>query len=149
MRAAGLKDDTSVEIIDIIDDGTDPFTDRAPNATMFDTGGPRWIGPAAAAALVALIGYGVATSASTSGAPKVAIAPSTTVAAPTTTVPPTATTVAAPIVPYYSADPPREYSVVYADVEQHDDNYYGFGDYQLWATPNATATDGSWFSIAT
>src|SRR3954451_6906628 len=91
-----------IEIIEIIEDDNNPFGERAPSHTMEDAGGPRWIGPVAAAALVAIIGYGVATSAS-SGAPQVAPAPSTTVPHPTTTIPVPTTTIAPKLVPYYAA----------------------------------------------
>ncbi|MEP7113786.1 MAG: hypothetical protein ABI862_11000 [Ilumatobacteraceae bacterium] len=146
VKASGLQGDTSVEIIEILDDDTDAFGPRGPNATIHDSGGPRWIGPVAAAALVAIIGYGVATSASTSSTPKVAPVDST-IAAPTTTQPTTTTTIPEQLVPYYSADPPREYAVQYAEVQLEDPGYYGGGGYQLWAAPNSTATSGSWFSV--
>ena len=146
VRAPGLQGEESLEIIEIIDDDANAFGDRAPNITIHDTGGPRWVGPAAAAALVALIGYGVATSASSS-APKVAPAPST-IPRPTTTPPAPTTTVPAPLVPYYSADPPREFTVSSAEINTPN----GFVDsvkYQLWATDGSTASSGSWFSIET
>jgi hypothetical protein len=113
---------------------------------MPDTGGPRWVGPVAALALVAVIGYGIVTSDSSGGLPTAAPAPSTTHAVPQTTVPPP-TTVAAPTppVPYYAADPPRPYKVRFAEIVQ-DDRYSPL-DFQLWAKPGATATTGSWFSI--
>ncbi len=146
VRATGLQGEESSEIIEIIDDDINAFGDRAPNITIHDTGGPRWVGPVAAAALVALIGYGVATSAS-SGAPKAAPAPSSTTPTPTTTPPPAPTTTApGPLVPYYSADPPREFSVSSAEIFAPN----GFVDsvkYQLWATDGSTASSGSWFSI--
>ena len=103
------------------------------------------MGPVAGAALVALIGYGVATSASSSSAPKVAPITSTTLA-PTTTLP-TPTTVPPPLVPYYAADPPRQYSVEFAGTQEPELGFDPPGDYQLWATPGSTATSGSWFSI--
>ncbi len=149
MRATGLQGEESSEIIEIIDDDIDAFNSRTPNVTVHDTGGPRWVGPAAAVALVALIGYGIATSAS-SGAPKAAPAPSTTTPRTTTTPPPaTTTTVQAPLVPYYSADPPREYSVSRAEMYEPDRSFFGPGEYQLWATTGATSSSGSWFSIQT
>ena len=151
VRATGLQGETSTEIIEILDDDSDIFGDRAPNTTIHDAGGPRWAGPVAAAALLALIGFGVATSSSKSGVPQVASAPSTTSPRPTpTTVPAPSTTIPPPIVPYYAAEPPREYSVEWADIHPPDPNYYyGGGEYQLWATTGATAASGSWFSIET
>ncbi len=60
----------SLEIIEIIDDEPDAFGDRYDGATTSETTGPRWAGPVAAAALLGLIGFGVATS--TGSAPKTA-----------------------------------------------------------------------------
>jgi hypothetical protein len=87
--------------------------------------------------------YGVATSASSSSAPKVA--PVTTIAhAPTTTQPPApTTTVPAPLVPYYSADPPPEYTL--QNVAEDSHFVRNLGNYQLWATSGSTA----WLSIET
>ena len=46
VKASGLQGEALPEIIEILDDGTDPFGDRATNTTNLDTGGPRWVGPA-------------------------------------------------------------------------------------------------------
>ena len=141
-----------IEIIEIIDDDTDAFGDRPRVAAIHDTGGPRWVGPVAAAALVGLIGYGIATS--TSGPSKTArvTSPSTSIAgtsmASPTTVPAPSTLPGQLTRPYYAADPPREFTVQFAESQQfgHDS---GLADYQLWATPEASATTGSWFSVMT
>ena len=149
MKTEAPLDPSAVKIIEIIDDGIDPFGDRPQNTTIQDAGGPRWVGPTAAAALVALIGYGIATSASTSSVPKVAPALSTT-ASPTTITKqsvPLPTTIPPPVVPYYSADPPREYQVRFAEIGIENQPPLFPGDYQLWAMPGSTATSGSWFSI--
>lgn len=143
-----MKTDEDLAIVEIIDDDADPFGDRGTNTTIHDTGGPRWIGPVAGAALLALMAYGVATSASSNSAPKVA--PVTTIAhAPSTTQPPApTTTVPAPLVPYYSADPPREYSlqnVQFDDTAGESHFVPNVGNYQLWATSGSTA----WLSIQT
>jgi hypothetical protein len=149
VRATGLQGEQSAEIIEIIDDDVDAFSGRTPNVTIHDTGGPRWVGPVAAAALVALIGYGIATSAA-GGAPQVAPAPSTTAPRPTTTLPaPSTTAVPPPLVPYYSADPPREFSIALAETYPRDGSSLGPGKYQLWATPGSSSTTGSWFTIET
>ncbi len=145
-----MKTEETPEIIEIIDDDVDPFGARTQNITVHDTGGPRWIGPVAGVALIALIGYGVATSASTSSVPKVAPAPTTTAHAPTTTVPSPSTTEAPKLlVPFYAANPPRELTIEYADTQPPDPGYYGVASYQLWATQGAAATAGSWFSLTT
>ena len=152
VRATGLQGDMSPEIIEILDDNTDVFGDRAPNTTLDDTGGPRWVGPVAAAALIALIGYGVATSASSSSLPKAAPAPSTLPRVTTTTVPaPTTTQPAPPPVPYYAADPPREFTIDYAEMQLTDNGFTGSanGPYQLWATEGSSASSGAWFSVNT
>lgn len=135
------------DIIEIIDDGLDPFGDRtATTATFDDPSGPRWAGPVAGLALIALIGWGVVTSASSSSAPKAA--PVTTATpAPTTTQPVTTTTEPRQIVPYYAADPPREFTVQFAEFTGLDRGFFDAITYQLWATDGATATSGSWFSI--
>ncbi|MGZ4740165.1 MAG: hypothetical protein ACXVLM_13235 [Ilumatobacteraceae bacterium] len=152
VRASGLEGDSPSEIIEIFDDDTDGFGDRAPSQTTSDAGGPRWIGPVAALALAAIIGYGVVTSDSSGGAPKVASAPSTTTAhVPLTTLPAPTTTVSTvppgPPVPYYAAAPPREYKIQTADMQVENRDYGGRGGYQLWATQGATATSQTWFSI--
>jgi hypothetical protein len=143
-----MKTEALPEIIEIIDDGLDPFGDRVQHTTIRDSGGPRWVGPVAAVALIALISYGVATSTSTGGAPKTAPVPTTIAVAPPTTQSTAATTVPQLLVPYYAADPAPEFAVQYAEYQEVDNrSYLGTGDYQLWATPGATATSGRWFSI--
>jgi len=153
VKATGLPGDALPEVIEIIDDDADAFGERGRAATTADSGGPRWIVPTAVALLVALITYGVATSA-TKGLPKVA-APPTTTSAPTTTQPKIAkttvtTTDDAPIVPYYSADPPRQFAVQSAELLVPDTRRLREDNYQLWETiDGASATQGSWFSIET
>ena len=142
-----MTTDESLEIIEIIDDGSDPFGDRSPAAAIDDPGGPRWIAPLAVAALVGLIGYGVVTSGG--GAPTATPATSTSTATYTTSSPKTSNeVVASPALPYYAAQPPQGYAVGYAQAQQFG-NDFGLIDYQLWATPDATATTGSWFSATT
>lgn len=146
-----MKTDDDRAIIEIIDDDVDPFGDRATNTTVHDTGGPRWVGPVAAAALIALMAYGVATSGSSTSAPKVASV-TTTVQAPTTTRPPAPTTTEPQqLVPYYAADPPPGYALQDVQFENTPGNFRpeGLGNYQLWATSDATASSGRWFSIET
>lgn len=148
VKASGLQGEAVPEMIDVIDDDVDPFGDRATNATIHDTGGPRWIGPVAAAALVALMVYGVASSASSNSAPKVA--PATTAAhAPTTIQPRPAptTTVPEPLVPFYAADPSPQFNLVYAQLEDAPGAIFTRppGYYQLWAPIDSTA----WFSVET
>jgi hypothetical protein len=151
-----VKTDAVPEIIELIDDDTDAFGDRSSDVAIHDRGGPRWIGPVAAAALVGLIGFGVATS--TDGTPRATPVSSTSIAAPSTvpaTVPATVPVTAPPTivppqptVPFYAADPPRELSVQSAQSGAFG-NDFGVVGYELWATADASATTGSWFSITT
>ena len=147
VKATGLQGDTVAEIIEILDDDSDVFGDRAHNTTIQDTGGPRWVGPVAAVALLALFGYGVATSAS-SGAPKAAPAPSTTVHTPTTTLPaPTTTADRPPAVPYYDADPPREFSIQFADFHEVGGRILQPRHLPVVGHAEFHGGSGSWFSV--
>ena len=139
-----------IQVIELIDDDSDAFGDRQRTGTSNDTGGPRWIGPVAAAALASLIGYGVITSASTNGAPKTASITTTTVAStPTTRPDPASSVVPAVADAYYAADPPPGFTVQYANVQPLDHPpFQGYG-YELWATPDASASSGRWFSVVT
>jgi hypothetical protein len=155
VRASGLQGDASSEIIAILDDDTNAFGDRAPSRPVSDTEGPRWVGPAAAAALVALIGYGVATSASTNGTSKAAPATSAS-AAPTTTGPtPPSTTISPPATPAYIAEPPPGFTPVYAErIDAVSYDPVGIDSvgpanksYELWGTADASAASGRWFAV--
>ncbi len=140
----------SVEIIQLIDDESDAFADRRRTATSNDTGGPRWVGPVAAAALVGLIGFGVVTSASTDATPKTAAVTTTTITATATTRPTTVSTLVPAVADaYYAADPPREFAVQYANVQPLDHAPFQGYSYELWATPDAAASSGRWFSVVT
>ena len=140
-----MSTDESLEIIEIINDDTDPLVDRSQTFTTEDAGGPRWVAPLAVAALAGLIGYGVMTSGG--GSPKATPITSSSVATYTTSAP-TTNIVAAPALPFYATQPPQGYSVGYAQTQQFG-NDFGLIDYQLWATPDASATTGSWFSATT
>ena len=139
-----------IQVIELIDDGNDAFGDRQRTGTSHDTGGPRWIGPVAAAALAGLIGYGVITSASTTGAPKTASITTTTVSpTPTTRSDPASTLVPAVADAYYAADPPPGFTVQSANVQPLAHPTFQPYGYELWATPDASASSGRWFSVAT
>jgi len=148
-----MKADDSPPVVEIIDDDADPFGEPTPSHTVEDTGGRRWVGPVAAAALIAIVGYGIATSAS-SGAPKVAPAPTTTtlVHPTTTTVPgsprPTSTVAPTPRIGYYAATPPDDYTIAFADAGEVGRGFFP-GIYELWATDGSSSTEGSWFSVQT
>jgi hypothetical protein len=137
------------EIIEIIDDDADAFGDLQRNVTVNDTGGPRWVGPVAAAALIGLISFGVATSAPSHETPKAVPVTSTSIASTTTPTTTPAGVAADDEVAYYAADPPRQFTVQYANLHALDHApFYGYG-YELWATPDSSATSGTWFSVAT
>ena len=126
--------DPPPEIVEIIDDDRDAFhysSAAAPSRAA--SRGSRWFGPAAAAALVAIVGYSVVSSAVNSDKP----AP----AKPD------------PFVPqYYVADPPAGFKMDLA--EQRGESQTTAADFaetgpaQLWATVDASATSGSWFVIS-
>jgi hypothetical protein len=148
VKASGLQGEAVPGMIEIIDDDADPFGDRGTNITTEDTGGRRWVGPVAALALITVVGYSVVTSATETGIPDAAPVTSPAFVPLTTQPAPTPTTVAPPIVPYYAADPPREFAVQSADFFNLKRNpTRRTGNYQLWATPEASGTTGSWFSI--
>ncbi|HSB87541.1 MAG TPA: hypothetical protein VLD86_14615, partial [Ilumatobacteraceae bacterium] len=141
-----MKTEDAPDIIEILDDDTGAFGERPAPPPLHDAGGPRWIGPLAAAALVGLIAYGIATSAS-GGTPEVATPASSTTAVTRTTQPAPTTTVPEPLVPYYAAEPPREYRLQFVDIVRSAPLFQSNG-YQLWAKPGSTGSSGSWFSIA-
>ena len=137
------------EIIEVITDDSSAFGDRHDTSTTVDDGGGRWVGPLAVAALVGLIGYGVATSSPTTQVPQAASATSTTVATNATTPPKSASDASVPTLGYFAADPPRGFTVEYANLQQLDHApFTGYG-YELWATPDSSATSGKWFSVFT
>ena len=144
MKTANLP-----EIIEVITDDSGAFNDRHGTSTPSDNGGRRWVGPVAAATLVGLIGYGVATSSPTTQAPKAATATTATVATIATTSTKSTSDASLPTLGYYAADPPRGFSVQYANLQQLDHApFTGYG-YELWATPDSSATLGKWFSVFT
>lgn len=139
-----------VEIIEIIDDDTDAFgTRQRTTTTVHDVGGPRWVGPVAAGALAAFIAYGVVTSASSNSVPVAAPVTSTTVSDISATTTPSRGAVPPATVAFYAAEPPRQFSVQYANVQVLDHAPFEGYAYELWATPKSSAIAGSWFSVAT
>ncbi len=125
--AIAMKTEPVPEIIALIDnDGDDGFGDRAPNTTISDSGGPRWAGPIAAAALVAAVGYGVVTFAISSGAKP---------------APPT----------FYVADPPAGFTMHIAETFGTGGSTAdptSRAPAELWATADATPTAGAWFAVS-
>jgi hypothetical protein len=122
------------ELVEMIDDDWDVFGDHSFNLATRDPGGSRWVGPAAAIALIAIVVFGIAS--------------------PSATSKPTP----APTIPgviksqYYVADPPPGFNMYVA--EARDDggaaarDLSESGPAQLWATGDASATEGSWFVVS-
>lgn len=129
-----MKTEPSPEIVEMIDDEGDAFAHRVATPTSDDGGGLRWIGPAAAVALMAVVGYGVVSSAVSSESK------------PTRSRPGLIDT------RYYVADPPPGFVLYLAEDRDQTgvaaDSFADSGPAQLWATNNATGTQGSWFVVA-
>jgi hypothetical protein len=142
-----VKTDPPPHIVEIIDDDSDIFHDHPANTSTFDSSGRRWIGPAAALALLAVIGYGVVTSASVTGPPKVA-APAGTAAIASTTL----TRALAYVRPeFYVADLPAGYTMQSVESIAPDGVSAEIGvtgPAELWATEGAGGTNGTWFVVS-
>jgi hypothetical protein len=147
-----VKTESSVEIIEIIDEENDAFGQRAPARPVND-GGRHWVAPVTAAAMLSVIGYGVISSAISSR--------DATPSTPSTT--PHTTATRSPIVPvspavtlvspvYYVADPaPAGFTMHFAETLGMGGNTAELtdgGTVELWATPDATSTTGSWFAVS-
>jgi hypothetical protein len=126
------------DLVEMIDDDWDVFGDHsfdlAGKRARRDAGGSRWVGPAAAIALIAIVGFGIASPSATS------------------------TATPAPTIPglikaqYYVADPPSGFDMYLAEARDESaasarDLDEG-GPAQLWATGDASATEGSWFVVS-
>jgi hypothetical protein len=135
------------EIIEVIDDDLGVFADGAPSHQVEDPGGRRYVGTVAAVVFVALIVYGVATSATSNDAPVASPITPTSVAATSPRIP--TTTIPAATVPYYAASPSQESTVQYANMQVLDHAPFLGYAYQLWAADGSSAASGSWFSVAT
>ena len=128
-----MNTEVPLELVEMIDDDRDVFGDRSFTRAHRDADGSRWVGPVAAIALLAIVGYGVASSSIGS------------------------TPTPAPTIPgliknqYYVADPPSGFDMYLA--ETRDDGAVAASDLsiggpaQLWATGDASATAGSWFLV--
>lgn len=136
----------------MIDDGADPFAGTAP-ATARPTrtsGGQRsWVAAMAVAALVALIGYAVATSASSPDTPRSATPASRTTAPGLAAAVQSVSAGGQATLPFFAADPPPAFGVHYANLQDVDHAASHGYTYALWATNGSSADSGSWFSITT
>ena len=143
----------TLEIIEIIDDDIDFGDGRYTTHDAAADAGRRWVGPVAAIVLVAMIGYGVITSANSSGAR----------GRPVPTTPPPSTTVTSTVVnsvptvnlispQFYVANPPPVgFTMHFAETLGMGGNTADFADTttaQLWASDGATATSGAWFVVS-
>lgn len=145
ITAGNVKTEDTPQLIEILDEDSPAFGSHEPVQPLDDDNRKRWIAPGAAAALVGLIIYGVISSASDNAPPVAApVTTGTTVHRSTTTVPPPTTVPER--VPYYAAEPPREYKVVSADSQSVTPSWDSNG-FQLWAKPGAAGTNGAWFSL--
>jgi len=131
-----VKVEPAPDLIEMIDDNGDPFGERRASPQPVDTppGGSRWVGPVAAAVLLAMVGYGVVSS--TIDAHKKSA--------------PTAPHLVKP--QFYVADPPSQFHMYLAeqrgDGATHAADFADNGAAQLWATDGASATTGSWFVVS-
>jgi hypothetical protein len=127
-----VKTQPAPDIVEMIDDDRDAFGDHPSSQPVRNTRwSPRWVGPAAAAALIAVVGYGVVSS---------AIGSNSTATRPNAVEP-----------QYYLADPPPGFDLYMA--EQRGDagtaaDFPAVGPAQLWATVDASATSGAWFVVS-
>lgn len=134
----------------MIDDGVDPFAGGALDQVTGDAGGRRRVGVGTIAVLVAMIGYGVATSATSRDAAKPVPAASTTTApAVVSSAARRTTSAAAASMPFFAASPPPAFSVHYANLQDVDHAPSRGYTYALWATKGAAAGTGAWFAVTT
>ena len=129
-----MKTDPSPEIIEIIDDDGDVFGDHAMVTPPIPaTGSARWIGPAAAAVLLLVAGFGVVSSFVDSK-------------------PPPPSTPGLIKSQFYVSDPPTGFTMYLAQARgQAGADPATFADEptaELWATADATATTGAWFVVS-
>lgn len=150
--AIGMKHSSAptIEIIELIDDDapSDHGFPHAP-ATPHDRG-PRWVGIIVTLALVAAIGYGVISSAISSNAARKQPPPTTTLAPTSTSTAARAVKLVSP--QFYVPDQvPPGFTMHFAETLGMGGNTSDFvdsGTAQLWATPGANATTGSWFVVS-
>ena len=130
-----MKTEPELEIVEILDDDADSFRGQPPAAPPHKTPiiRSRWFGPGVAVVLLAVAGYVVVSS---------SIESSSSTPAPPGTITPQ----------YYVADAPTGFSVFMAEARgESDSNPADFaeqGEAELWATPDASATTGSWFVVS-
>ena len=130
-----MKTEALPEIIEIIDDDRDPFGHDTPmQSTPATPDGPRLVGSIVAAVVLAVVAFGVVSSAVMSD-------PAT----------PPAPGVIDPH--YYLADPaPLGFSLYFAEDRDQGDrtatDFSSSGVAELWATNDASAVEGAWFLVS-
>jgi hypothetical protein len=130
-----MKTEVLPEIIEIIDDDRDAFGHGASTqANPATPDGRRWVGSIVAAAVLAVVGFGVVSSAIMSDPAD----------------PPTPGLITPR---YYLADPPPlGFSLYFAEDRDQDGptatDFSSSGVAELWATNDASATTGAWFVVS-
>ncbi|MEP7113788.1 MAG: hypothetical protein ABI862_11010 [Ilumatobacteraceae bacterium] len=127
-----MRTEPAPEIVEIIDDDGRAFFDSPPGPSINRTrGSSRWVGPVAAVTFLALVGYGVLSSATTNPP-----APTTPLTEPQ----------------YYVATAPTGFSMYLAEARGETGiDPAAFSDNavaELWATSDASAVTGSWFVVS-
>ena len=129
-----MKTEPSPELVEMIDDEVDLFGDRAPVEPVRESRRtPHWVGPVAAAMLLAVVGYNVATSVFDDA--------QKTKADPNQIKP-----------EFLVADTPKGFDMYLAEARGQTGtpvaDFPEIGPAQLWATSDASATTGSWFVVS-
>jgi hypothetical protein len=138
-----------LEIIEIIDDDH-PLDHHGAVLQTPPERGPRWVGFAATAALLAAITYGVISSAIATNSANNAASATTTLAPTTTVAQVAAVHLIAPQF-YVTDNIPSGFTMHFAESLGMGGNSADFTDSstaQLWATDDATATSGYWFVVS-
>jgi hypothetical protein len=128
-----MRTDPLPEIVEIIDDEGDSSRVHVPDAPRhLPVFRSRWFGPAVAAALLAVAGYVVVSS---------SIESTTSTSGPGDIAP-----------QYYVAEAPAGFSMYMAEERGESGSasasFDDGGEAELWATPDASATTGSWFVVS-
>lgn len=140
----------TIEIIELIDDDAPSDYGHSHAPVTPNDRGPRWVGIAVTTALIGAISYGVISSAISSNAAKNRPAPTTTLASASSS---TTTAAVKRVSPqFYVVDQvPIGFTMHFAETLGMGGNTADFVDSstaQLWATPGASATTGSWFVVS-
>ncbi len=129
-----MKTEPGPEIVEILDEDAESFRGQPPAPPhRMPVIGSRWFGPAVAGVLLALAGYVVVSSSIESN--------------------PSSPATPGDIAPqYYVADPvPAAFNMYMAEARgetgSNPADFAPKGEAEMWATPDASATTGSWFVV--